>query len=339
MTDHTDHTDHQTDRPRWWTFALMGCSLTLVALVYAGGAVWSFHEQSKFALTLGFESRPWLLPIVLDGMVAAMASVALVVSLQGRSAFRPRMVTMIAITLSALSNAVAAWNRTEGETTQVTATIVATIIPVAAAVAWEALLDELRSQIILSAAPYLAKRKIPGPRAIRLLLSPRTILEWRLLVLEMTTPVNPITGRPVIASSHVDVEVTAIDQTDQPITRRPITRKRTITRDHSADQTSITPPIVTDHELVQPISRPIADQLPIEHDQDTLITPITRVITGGEQQWAPIIADAIDRAVSDRRPLQPVWEQYAIETSRSPITLRKWVRDYRATGDRSDQTG
>jgi hypothetical protein len=328
MTDHTDHP--MTDRPRWWTFALMGCSLTLVALVYAGGAVWSFHEQTMFAITLGFESRPWLLPIVLDGMVAAMASVALVVSLQGRSAFRPRMVTMIAITLSALSNAVAAWNRTNGTDTQVTATIVATIIPVAAAVAWEALLDELRSQIILSAAPYLAKRKIPGPRAIRLLLSPRTILEWRRLVLEMTTPVNPITGRSI---SHVDVEVTAIDQPDQPAARRPITRKQPITRDQPADQPSITPPITTDHELVQPISRPI------EHDQDTLITPITRVISGGEQQWAPIIADAIDQAVSDHLPLQPVWDRYAIETSRSPITLRRWVRDYRSTSDRSDQTG
>jgi len=216
----------QTTTPSRWARALaalpIGLALTLVAGVWAAGAVWSFEEQTAYARSLGFH-LPELLPLVLDGMAVAMAAVAWAASLDARPAVLARAGTALAIAASAASNGAWAWTRTGAGDTQTV--ILAAGVPVVAMAAFEVLLAEVRRQV-------LRRRGQPGPvaitypRLIRLVLAPwSTLRVWRALVLAATdpraahpTPPTPPTrgGRP--------------EQTDAP--------DHTVTPDRASVQTS-----------------------------------------------------------------------------------------------------
>jgi hypothetical protein len=160
----------------------MGAALLAVAAVWTLGCVWSFTEQTRFAASTGFR-LPWLLPLVLDGMAVGMAGVAYAASLDGRPAVAARLGTALAVAASATSNGAWAWERSAGDTATVA---LAVGVPVAANVAFEVLLAEIRKQVQRRRG-LPAPAAVPYPRLVRLLLAPvRTISEWRRLVLELT---------------------------------------------------------------------------------------------------------------------------------------------------------
>ena len=160
----------------------LGAALLAVAAVWVLGCVWSFTEQTRFAASTGFR-LPWLLPLVLDGMAVAMAGVAYAASLDGRPAVAARLGTALAVAASAASNGAWAWDRSAGGTATVT---LAVGVPVAANVAFEVLLAELRKQVQRRRG-LPAPAAVPYPRLVRLLLAPvRATGEWRRLVLELT---------------------------------------------------------------------------------------------------------------------------------------------------------
>lgn len=196
MVAMTDQTADQTrparragsDQTSWWRRHAgqipLYLALTAVGLVWLGGAVWSFEEQTGFARTKGFEI-PWLLPLVLDGMAIAMAAVAWAASLDARPAVLARLGTAVAVACSAVSNAAHAWDRASGDQQTIA---LAAVVPVIANIAFEVLLAEVRRQVLRS-------RGQPGPvavtypRLVRLALSPwDTFTTWRRLVLAATDP-------------------------------------------------------------------------------------------------------------------------------------------------------
>jgi hypothetical protein len=162
----------------------LALALTAVAGVWVAGAVWSFDEQTRFAASRGF-SVPWLLPLVLDGLAVSLAGVAYAAALDGRAAVHARFMTAMAVAASALSNGAWAWSRTGGD---VGAVALAMGVPVAANVAFEVLLTELRRQVHrrrgLPTTP-----PVPLPRLSRIALAPGPAFrEWRAVVLEVTAP-------------------------------------------------------------------------------------------------------------------------------------------------------
>ncbi len=66
----------------------MAISLGAVGIVWVGGAVFNFTEQMRFAENSGFELA-FLLPLLLDGLAIALASVATSASMDGRAARSP----------------------------------------------------------------------------------------------------------------------------------------------------------------------------------------------------------------------------------------------------------
>lgn len=160
----------------------MRTALLAVAAVWMLGAVWSFTEQSAFAGNKGF-SYPHLLPLVIDGFAVAMAGVAWAASLDARPAVAARLATVIAVAASSASNGAWAYLRTNHD---LTAVVLGVAVPVAANLAFEVLLAEMRRQVQRRRGlpPPVA---IPYPRLIRLGLAPfRTFVEWRELVLDLT---------------------------------------------------------------------------------------------------------------------------------------------------------
>lgn len=158
-------------------------ALAAVAAVWGLGCVWSFSEQTNFAADLGFVF-PHLLPLVIDGLAASLAFVAWAASLDARPAVPARLGTFIAVAASSASNGVWAQMRTG----HLIAVIVAVGIPVAANLAFEVLLAEMRRQVQRGRGlpPPVA---IPYPRLIRLVLAPwPAFTEWRRQVLELTAP-------------------------------------------------------------------------------------------------------------------------------------------------------
>lgn len=154
-------------------------SLLCIAGVWAFGCVWSFEEQSDFAALLGFRI-PWILPVVLDGLAFSLAAVAFAASLDGRSALVARLVMVLAVASSASSNGAFAWQRSGGNHTTLAVSVG---IPIAANLAFEVLLVEIRKQV-------MRRRGIPAPVALpyprwqQMVLSPfRTFWQWRRLVL------------------------------------------------------------------------------------------------------------------------------------------------------------
>lgn len=162
--------------------AAMALALVMVTAVWLSGAAWSFEEQTAFAAAVGFRV-PWLLPLTLDGLALAFASVATAASLDGRPAIPARLGTAIAVASSAASNARWAWERTAGDPSPV---VLATGVPMASFLAFEVLLAELRRQVH-RARGLPAPAAIPAPRLIRLALAPRRAFgEWRDDVLRLT---------------------------------------------------------------------------------------------------------------------------------------------------------
>jgi len=170
---------------RWRRFTAslpMRTALLAVAAVWLLGAVWSFTEQSAFAGNKGF-SYPHLLPLVIDGFAVAMAGVAWAASLDARPAVAARLATVIAVAASSASNGAWAYLRTNHD---LTAVVLGVAVPIAANLAFEVLLAEMRRQVQRRRGlpPPVA---IPYPRLIRLGLAPfRTFVEWRALVLDLT---------------------------------------------------------------------------------------------------------------------------------------------------------
>lgn len=181
---------------RWrrFTAALpMRTALTGVTAVWLLGCVWSFQEQTHFAAAKGF-TVAWLLPLVIDGLAAAMAGVAYAAGLDARPAVPARVATALAVAASAGSNAAWAWERSGADRGTVALAIG---IPVAANLAFEVLLSELRRQVQRrrGQAPPVA---VPYPRVIRFVLAPiSTFIVWRRLVLELTDPRGPRVSGPV----------------------------------------------------------------------------------------------------------------------------------------------
>jgi len=174
-----------TERRRRITAGLpMYTALFAVAVVWVLGCVWSYQEQSAFALSKGF-AFPHLLPLVIDGFAVSMAGVAWAASLDARPAVPARLATLLAVAGSAASNGVWAWLRTDHDRATV---VLAVAVPVAANLAFEVLLAELRRQV-------QRRRGLPAPvalpalRVIRLVLAPAsTFRAWRILVLDLTEP-------------------------------------------------------------------------------------------------------------------------------------------------------
>ena len=145
------------------------------------GCVWSFREQALFAQVKGFH-LPWLLPAVIDGLAIALACVAYAASLDGRPGVVARLGTAVAVAASAASNATFAWQRSGDPTT----VVIAAGVPVAANLAFEVLLHELRRQV-LRRRGLPAPAAVPYPRLIRVVLAPcSTLRQWRRLVLDLT---------------------------------------------------------------------------------------------------------------------------------------------------------
>src|SRR5947207_5900799 len=156
-------------------------ALLATTAVWAMGCTWSFREQALFAHTKGFDV-PWLLPAVIDGLAIALACVAYAASLDGRPGAIARLGTAIAVAASAASNATFAWQRSGDPT----AVVIAAGVPIAANLAFEVLLHELRRQA-LRRRGLPAPAAVPCPRLIRVVLAPcATLRQWRRLVLELT---------------------------------------------------------------------------------------------------------------------------------------------------------
>jgi hypothetical protein len=157
-------------------------ALVLITGVWAGGAVWSFAEQTAYARFTHFEI-PELLPLVIDGLAVAMAAVAWAASLDGRAAIGARIGAALAVAGSAASNAAWAAVRSDFDAGTIALAIA---VPVAANIAFEVLLAEIRKQVQryrgLPAPPQL-----PSPHWKRMCLSPfRTFFQWRREVLKAT---------------------------------------------------------------------------------------------------------------------------------------------------------
>jgi hypothetical protein len=208
----------------------LALALTAVAGVWLAGAVWSFDEQTRFAASRGF-SVPWLLPLVLDGLAVALAGVAYAAALDGRAAVQARFMTALAVAASALSNGAWAWSRTDGDAGAVA---LAMGVPVAANVAFEVLLTELRRQVHRRRGLPVAP-PVPLPRLSRIALAPGPAFrEWRAVVLDVTAPTR---AAPAVAPARA---------VPAPAERRAITapppapaRRRQATRPVPADLTAV----------------------------------------------------------------------------------------------------
>jgi hypothetical protein len=160
----------------------MRTSLVAVGVVWLLGCVWSYQEQSAFAASKGF-AFPHLLPLVIDGFAASTAGVSWAASLDARSALPARLATVIAVGASSISNGVWAYQRADHDVVTVALGVA---VPIAAAMAFEVLLGELRRQVQRGRG-LPAPVAVPYPRVIRIVLAPwQTFHAWRDLVLRIT---------------------------------------------------------------------------------------------------------------------------------------------------------
>jgi hypothetical protein len=269
-----------TPRPRVISPVMAG-ALTGVLVVVISGDVWSFREQTDLARDLAFDI-PWLLPVVLDGLAAALAAVAFAASLDGRPALGARLGTALAVTASAASNLAAAALRlgTESPRDRI-ALAIAAGIPVAANLAWEVILGELRRQVMRRRG-LPAPVPVPWPRVVRVVLAPVSTLRlWRRVVLGLTDPAGGhVTGDPVTPRVVTRDPVTprVSDPPDprdpsDPVTRDPgdprghgrVTPPNPVTPGGQDPVTPVTPdpdpvtPRVVTPRVVTPLTRPTAD--------------------------------------------------------------------------------
>jgi hypothetical protein len=245
---------------RWQRFTRalpLGLALSMTASVWLAGAVWSFEEQTRFADSRGF-AVPELLPLVLDGLAVALAGVAYAASLDGRAAVQARLGTALAVASSAASNGAWAWSRTSGDAGAV---VLAAGVPVAANLAFEVLLAELRRQVHRRRG-LPAPVAVPGPRLLRLALAPVTASrEWRALVLALTapaasaTPVPDSVGAPWVSRNP---ELHGSDDTGEGPLPRPV--KRAAASRASAHPSATARDVDLPDELVA-VGRQVADEL------------------------------------------------------------------------------
>src|SRR5205807_4467574 len=114
---------------------------------------------------------------------ASMAGVAWAASLDARPAIPARLATLVAIAASSASNGVWAFLRAHHDMVTV---VLGMTIPVAANLAFEVLLAELRRQVQRRRG-LPAPVAVPYPRVIRIVLAPwQTFRDWRALVLKIT---------------------------------------------------------------------------------------------------------------------------------------------------------
>jgi hypothetical protein len=222
----------------------MRTALAAVAVVWVLGGVWSFREQSAFASVKGFEF-PHLLPLVIDGFAVSMAGVSWAASLDARPAVAARLATVLAVTASSSSNGVWAWLRTSHDTVTVALGVA---VPVAANLAFEVLLAELRRQVQRRRG-LPAPVALPYPRVIRMVLAPsQTFRAWRSLVLDLTEVDHAITVQQVADDSvpHLGSAPAAepdlterarelVTSSSEPIGRRRLARELAIS-EHQARQ-------------------------------------------------------------------------------------------------------
>ena len=176
----------------------MRTALLAVASVWAMGCVWSYHEQSAFAASKGF-GFPHLLPLVIDGFAVSMAGVAWAASLDARPAVPARLATLVAVAASSASNGVWAYLRANHDMVTV---LLGVAVPIAANLAFEVLLAELRRQVQRRRGlpPPVA---VPYPRLIRLALAPwQTFRAWRKMVLEITAMEHQLARPPGTAADQ-----------------------------------------------------------------------------------------------------------------------------------------
>lgn len=165
----------------------MRTALLAVAAVWLLGAVWSYTEQSAFAGNKGF-SYPHLLPLVIDGFAVSMAGVSWAASLDARPAVAARLATLVAVAASSTSNGVWAYLRAGHDRTTVA---LAVTVPIAANLAFEVLLAELRRQVQRRRG-LPAPVAVPYPRLVRIVLAPwQTFRAWRVMVLALTELDHP----------------------------------------------------------------------------------------------------------------------------------------------------
>jgi hypothetical protein len=199
----------------------MRTALLAVGVVWVFGCAWSFQEQSAFAASRGF-AFPHLLPLVIDGFAVAAAGVSWAASLDARAAVPARLATLIAVGGSAASNGTWAWLRTTHVTAQGAAHDVVTVVlgvavPIAANLAFEVLLSELRRQVQRRRGmPALVV--VPYPRLVRVALAPvSTFRVWRALVLELTAldralpAVSPEVETPAVTGGEAGPNETPAD--------------------------------------------------------------------------------------------------------------------------------
>lgn len=208
-----------TGQSRWQRFVrTVPLSLALIAVagVWLAGCVWSFEEQTAFAADKAFVI-PELLPLVLDGLAISLAAVAYAASLDGRAAVSARIGTAVAVAASASSNGAWAWTRTSGD---VGAVVLAAGVPVAANLAFEVLLSELRRQVHRRRG-MAAPAAIPWPRPVRIALAPvSTFREWRSLVLDLTALTAPVgDARPDVVTQDPPIAVPEAPPALQPPAR------------------------------------------------------------------------------------------------------------------------
>lgn len=205
----------------------MRTALVAVGVVWVLGCVWSYEEQSAFAASRGF-GFPHLLPLVIDGFAVSMAGVAWAASLDARPAVPARLATLVAVVASAASNGAWAWLRADRDLATV---VLAVAVPVAANLAFEVLLAELRRQV-------QRRRGLPAPvalpalRAIRVVLAPgQTFRAWRSLVLDLTAlpAASSTAGDPEREAGLAERARRVVATAERPVGRRTLARELDIT--------------------------------------------------------------------------------------------------------------
>jgi hypothetical protein len=245
----------------------MRASLIAVAIVWGLGCVWSYQEQSAFAASKGF-AFPHLLPLVIDGFAVSMAGVSWAASLDARPAIPARLATVLAVGASSASNGVWAYLRTRHDMVTV---VLGVAVPIAANLAFEVLLAELRRQVQRRRGlpPPVA---VPYPRLIRLFLAPfQTFRAWRSIVLELTSmdravnpASNPSRAQPEPVQATATTEPYSAERTGTPAAALP--ERATREPDHAAPA-ALAGPVPTPTEHTEPSYRAPAStpQQPARH--------------------------------------------------------------------------
>jgi Protein of unknown function (DUF2637) len=277
----------------------MRASLTAVGVVWLLGCVWSFQEQSAFATSKGF-AFPHLLPLVIDGFAVSMAGVSWAASLDARPAIPARLATVVAVGASSASNGVWAYLRTHHDLVTVALGVA---VPVAANLAFEVLLAELRRQVQRRRGlpPPVA---VPYPRLIRLLLAPwQTFRAWRNLVLEITSMDHAV-SRPTPEVLHASAEVSQLaPEVSQHPAQAPLPRlqaptiARTVPESHAIEHAVIERNVAEATVLTSDTSSPIAPS--------TSPAPIFTARVSAPYADAPVTQAQPERRLSPAAPPPP----------------------------------